>query len=108
MAKVGAIRRAIESDLQKCEKKEFDFEFMVWYDSVGLVIPHKWIDILPDWFNEYEKFMNGQTVCGGGVYYRDVLNFLNIVESKCHDTKSLPAADADDQEPSGHDAGETE
>lgn len=90
MAKIGTIRRAIEADLQKFEKKEFDFEFMVWYDSVGLVIPFQWIDILPDWFNEYEEFMKGNTVCGGGVYHRDVLNFLNIVESKFNDPRNLP------------------
>jgi len=82
MAKVGAIRRAIESDLKEYGAGGFDFEFMVWYNSVGMVIPHKWIDAFPDWLEEYEKFMDGQTVCGGGVYHRDVLHFLNIIQAK--------------------------
>jgi hypothetical protein len=83
MARVGAIRRAIESDLKKFEANKVDFDFMVWYDSVGLVIPFRWIDILPGWITDYEEFMNGNTVCAAGVYHRDVLHFLNIVESKC-------------------------
>ena len=82
MAKVGAIRRAIESDLKEYEAGGFDFEFMIWYTSVGMVIPHQWIDAFPDWLEDWNKFMNGQTVCVAGVYHRDLLNFLNYMENK--------------------------
>ena len=83
MAVVGAIREAIEHDRQEHEAGGFDFELMVWYDSVGLVVPFQWIEHFPGWLMDYEKFMEGRTACGGGVYHRDVLHFLNIIESQC-------------------------
>ncbi len=89
MARIGAVRDAIEHDLQQFERMTFDYVFMVYYDSVGVVVPHNWILDHPMWKDEYDLFMSGQTVCVAGVYHRDVLNFLNIIESKCSKDSTL-------------------
>jgi hypothetical protein len=89
MEMIGWLREAIEHDLKEFELVGFDYVFLVWYDSIGMVVPFEWIDSYPDWKEEYEKFMDGQTVCGGGVYHRDVLRFLNIIEAKCSKDRTL-------------------
>ena len=83
MERIGSLSGQIEHDLIEYEAGiRDDFELMVECPSIGLVVPHNWIDDYPDWHDEWHEFMHGQTVCGPGVYYPDVMRFLNIIQRR--------------------------
>ncbi len=83
MERIGSLRDRIENDLKGFEAgRRENFVLMVECPTIGLVVPHNWIDKYTDWVEEWHEFMHGQTICGPGVYYRDVYRFLSIMETR--------------------------
>lgn len=81
MEKVGPVRATIEKDLSRYEAGERGgFRFMEYVPDEGMYVPHNWIKNFPEWEEKWNKFMDGQTVCMAGVFYRDVQRFLGVLE----------------------------
>ena len=82
MVLVGPIREAIENDLTGYEEGQREhFRFLNYVEGDGMYVPLNWIDRFPEWEDQWNTFMNGQTMCGHGFFHRDVRHFLSKLEN---------------------------